>query len=157
MFYTLTCCRLFLTIRQHIGRPYVEFMLWISITCSINIAVGLICNDGSIFSLCQALRQCRWAKKGNKTHKKHASSGKASKWRTLFPTILEPAWNRLWKYQLHVHVLVGVVDLFVGTPLLHTKLSETETKTQESLLVKSIHLLLRLQNEVNFFKKVFWC
>ena len=33
-----------------------------------------------------------------------------------------------------VHVLVGAVDLFVRTPLLRTKLTETETKTQESLL-----------------------
>ena len=27
MLNTLTCCRLFLTIKQNIGRPYVEFML----------------------------------------------------------------------------------------------------------------------------------
>ena len=34
----------------------------------------------------------------------------------------------------------GVVDLFLKkTPLLRTKL--TETKTQESLLIKSMHLL----------------
>ena len=88
--------------KQNIGRPYVEFMLWIFITCSINIAIDLICNDGSI-SLCQALGQCSWVKKGNENCKKCASSGKVSKRRTLFPTILEPAWNRLWKYQLHVH------------------------------------------------------
>ena len=35
-------------------------------------------------------------------------------------------------YMCNVHVLVGVVDLFVRTPLLRTKL--TETKSQESLL-----------------------
>ena len=33
---------------------------------------------------------------------------------------------------MYIIVLVGVVDLFVRTPLLRTKL--TETKTQESLL-----------------------
>ena len=32
------------------------------------------------------------------------------------------------------------MDLFVRTPLLRTKLTETETKTQESLLIKSMHL-----------------
>ena len=35
-----------------------------------------------------------------------------------------------------VHVLISVVDLFVRTPLLRSKLTETEieTKTQESVL-----------------------
>ena len=36
----------------------------------------------------------------------------------------------------NVHVLVGIVDLFVRTPLLRTKSTETEIEpeTQESLL-----------------------
>ena len=47
-------------------------------------------------------------------------------------------------------VLLGVLDLFVRTPLLSIQLTETETKTQESMLRVYVLNLSQLPNEVDF-------
>ena len=75
-------------------------------------------------------------KKGTRTVK---SAQAAEKWASEGPFFLL-SWSLHGtgygniSYMYIVHVLVGAVDLFVRTPLLRTKLTETETKTQESLL-----------------------
>ena len=47
-------------------------------------------------------------------------------------------------------VLLGVLDLFVRTPLPSIQLTETETKTQESMLRVYVLSLSQLPNEVDF-------
>ena len=45
-------------------------------------------------------------------------------------------------------VLLGVLDLFLRTPLPSIQLTETETKTQESMLRAYVLNLSQLPNEV---------
>ena len=47
-------------------------------------------------------------------------------------------------------VLLGVLDRFVRTPLPGMQLTETETKTQESMLRVYVLNLSQLTNEVDF-------
>ena len=47
-------------------------------------------------------------------------------------------------------VLLDVLDLFVRTPLPGIQLTETETKTQESMLRVYVLNLSQLPNEVDF-------
>ena len=69
------------------------------------------------------------------------------------PTLIDSPDKALYvmmKISATFTVLLGVLDLFVRTPLPSIQLTETETKTQESMLRVYVLSLSQLPNEVDF-------